>query len=67
MTVSQHQLNIQSKLNQKIFEQVQFYLPTVKIENITFTELDQDLNSLSFQIFYSIPDIGVNDLLEFTI
>ena len=59
--------NIQSKLNQKIFEQVQFYLPTLKIENITFTELDQDLNTLSFQIFYSIPDIGVNDLLEFTI
>tara|TARA_B100000941_G_C28153587_1_gene373771 strand:+ start:38 stop:406 length:369 start_codon:yes stop_codon:yes gene_type:complete len=59
--------NIQAKLNQKIFEQVQFYIPTIKIENITFTELEQDLNSLSFQIFYSIPDIGVNDLLEFTI
>tara|TARA_B100001250_G_C19626992_1_gene711993 strand:+ start:388 stop:756 length:369 start_codon:yes stop_codon:yes gene_type:complete len=59
--------NIQATLNQKIYSQVQTYMPSIEITDITFVVLDPDTNSVSFRIIYAIPDIGFNDLLEFTI
>ncbi len=59
--------DIQSKLYSKITEQVALYMPSVQITNIMFTETDSDTNTLSFQVFYSLQDAGLNDLLEFTI
>lgn len=59
--------DVQSRLNKKINTQIQTYMPAIRVEEISFIILDPDTNSMSFQIIYSIPDIGVNDLLEFTI
>ena len=41
-------------------------MPVVIIHNIDFYSIDPDSNSISFAIQYKI-DIGLSDLLEFTI
>ena len=57
----------QAKLDLAILEQVETYLPAITINDILFRETNQDNSTLSFKIEYSIPDIGLQDLLEFTI
>ena len=59
--------DIQADLYTKVMEQARLYMPSVEITNITFTETNPDTNTLAFQIFYSLRDAGLNDLLEFTI
>ena len=51
----------------KINEQVKRYIPAIKINNISFDSSDPDSGELSVSIAYSIPNINVRDLLEFTI
>ena len=58
---------IQSELYDKITQQVATYIPSVSITKITFFESNPDTNTLSFQVYYRLPDTGLNDLLEFTI
>ena len=58
---------IQAELYDKIVDQVATYLPSVRIEKITFFESDQDTNTIAFQVYYNLKDAGLNDLLEFTI
>ena len=59
--------DIQNQLYTKITEQVRTYMPSVSITNITFNDNNPDTNTLSFQVFYTLRDAGLNDLLEFTI
>jgi len=58
--------NVEQKIRSKIKKQIALYLPVVTITNMRF-QAGQDYNSLSLSIEYSVPDIGVSDLLEFTI
>jgi|2_EtaG_2_1085320.scaffolds.fasta_scaffold75713_2 hypothetical protein len=51
----------------KIREQVARYLPIVAIDNIIFDTTTQDFNELYMALEYSIPDINVKDILEFTV
>ena len=55
------------KIDSTIREQVLKYMPLVEIVNISFEGTDIDRNLLAVGIFYSVPDIGFTDLLEFTI
>ena len=50
-----------------IRDQTQKYLPHVRINNISFDAANIDTNTLGITINYSIPNIGVRDLLKFTI
>jgi hypothetical protein len=50
-----------------IRKQVSTYMPSVQIEKIDFHTMDPDANTLGFAIVYNVPQIGVKDLLEFTI
>ena len=59
--------DISSQITTKIKSQVQRYMPSVVIHNILFFNSNPDTNSLSFAIQYYVPDIGLSDLLEFTI
>ncbi len=59
--------NIQSDIKQRVTRQVAIYMPAVRIDSVNFLGSNPDTNSLSMSIIYSIPDIGVKDLLEFTI
>ena len=42
-------------------------MPSIIVGSIDFAELTQDRNSMSMRITYSIPDLGIKDLLELTI
>ena len=56
-----------AQIDSKIREQVAIYMPVVAINNISFDVAGQDTNKLGISLEYSIPNIGVRDLLQFTI
>ena len=51
----------------KINEQVSLFMPVVRIDQIFFDNQAMDRNILGLAIHYSIPDIGITEMLEFTI
>jgi len=55
------------KIETRIREQVATYMPAIRITKIDFGNPTPDANKLGFSVEYSIPNIGVKDLLEFTI
>jgi|TARA_R110000787_G_scaffold71112_7_gene158309 phage baseplate assembly protein W len=55
------------EIETKIKQQVSKYLPVIGIGGIVFADTHQDTNTLGIQITYSIPSLGLKDLLEFTI
>ena len=56
-----------AQIDNKIREQVSIYLPSVSVERIDFSATDIESSRLGISIIYSIPDINVRDLLQFTI
>lgn len=56
-----------TSIDAAIRSQVLKYMPIVTIINISFEGSDMDSNLLGLRLFYSVPDIGFTDLLEFTI
>ena len=61
------QSDVYARIDERIREQVNTYLPVISINRLEFGRLKQDENLLSLRLEYSIPDIGIRDLLEFTI
>ena len=59
--------DVYARIDEKIREQVNIYLPVVVISNLEFGRRGIDDNALAIRVEYSIPDISVIDLLEFTI
>ena len=51
----------------KIKEQVNIFMPVVDIQQVFFDSSSIDRNVLGIAIQYSIPDIGITEMLEFTI
>ena len=64
---SNYSENIDQKIKQRLREQVSTYMPAVLVHGVNFYASDPDTNSIAFKISYSLPDVGVSDLLEFTI
>jgi hypothetical protein len=58
---------VYAEIDTKIREQVRAYLPIVQILEIKFGTDGIDNNLLAIYIRYSIPDLNIQDLLEFTI
>jgi phage baseplate assembly protein W len=58
---------VYAEIDVRIREQVKRYLPVIKIRRIAFDDTEQDFNKLYFSITYTVPNIGIKDLLEFTI
>jgi phage baseplate assembly protein W len=56
-----------AKIERDIFSQTQTYLPVININEIRFNTALMDENQLGVQIRYSIPNLNIQDLLEFTI
>ena len=59
--------NTYAKMDARIREQVNLYMPFIKIQEISFQGATASINTLGVRISYAIPQIGVRDLLEFTI
>jgi len=57
---------VEGQIQSRLGEQIRIYLPIVTITNIGF-QTSPDTNSLRIILEYTIPDIGINDLLEITI
>lgn len=56
-----------AKIERDIFNQTEIYLPMIAINEIRFNTALMDENQLGIQIRYSIPNLNIQDLLEFTI
>jgi len=57
----------EAKLKNKIMEQVGIYMPLLVIDDLIISQSDVGLNSLNVLIYYTIPDLGIQELLKFTI
>jgi hypothetical protein len=64
---SNYQEGIEGQISSRINEQVNTYMPMIKIRDIQFFTSNIDTNTLSMRIIYRIPSIGVQDLIDFTI
>jgi len=56
-----------SQIENNIKEQVAIYLPVVNVNRILFNNSDDSANTLAISLEYTIPALGIKDLLEFTI
>ena len=56
-----------SKIERDIFEQTSIYLPSINIQEISFDEVAESNNALNVRIRYTIPNLNIKDLLQFTI
>ena len=56
-----------AKIETEILEQVSLYMPIVSITELQFLPVRDSPNSVVTKIVYSIPDLGEQDLLQFTI
>ena len=56
-----------ARIETEILEQVSLYMPVVNILELMFIPNENNPNAIIAKIKYSIPDIGVRDLLQFTI
>ena len=59
--------DVPAQIDVKIRDQVDIFMPVVEILEILFDDSRYDENMLGIEITYLIPDIGVKDLLRFTI
>jgi len=59
--------NITTEIETKIQKQVDTYMPIISVTDIQFDASGADSNKLGVSITYRIPQIGVKDLLQFTI
>tara|TARA_R100000008_G_C3530793_1_gene139166 strand:- start:321 stop:689 length:369 start_codon:yes stop_codon:yes gene_type:complete len=56
-----------AKIERDILQQTRIYIPAIQIQEISFGSSEQDTNTLGIQIRYAIPNLNIQDLLEFTI
>jgi|6_EtaG_2_1085325.scaffolds.fasta_scaffold00086_25 phage baseplate assembly protein W len=56
-----------AQIDARIRQQVRKYMPAVSIESVSFNTTNQEVNTLSISLNYSIPNINVKDLLNITI
>jgi len=62
-----YESNVYARIESRIIEQANRYIPIINIKRIEFGAERIDENSLSIRVEYTIPDIAARDLLEFTI
>ena len=53
---------LQSRINSRIREQVEIFMPFVVINNVEF--LNQDEKIMGIRVFYSVPSQNFSDLFE---
>ena len=55
------------EIESAIKSQAAIYLPVINVSEVSFDTSNPDANVLGIRIIYSLPDVGITDLLEFTI
>ena len=62
-----HSSNLEQNISSKINQQVDRYMPYLRIDNMQFNTLANEPSSLHIEITYSIPSLNFRDLLALTI
>ena len=55
------------EIESAIKSQAAIYLPVINVSEVSFDTSNPDANVLGIRILYTLPDVGITDLLEFTI
>jgi hypothetical protein len=58
---------VEGQIAQKMRDQVGTYLPNVVLNDIQFGFSELDRNIMAIRVLYSIPALGLQDLLDLTI
>tara|TARA_R110002110_G_scaffold111035_1_gene276644 strand:+ start:2883 stop:3251 length:369 start_codon:yes stop_codon:yes gene_type:complete len=58
---------VEGQIAQKMRDQVGTYLPNVVLNDIQFGFSELDQNIMAIRVLYSIPALGLQDLLDLTI
>lgn len=56
-----------SNISTQIRKQVKTYMPMVTVISINYDSTDMNVNTLGIRLEYAVQNIGITDLLEFTI
>ena len=56
-----NRLNLENDIARRIDEQVNTYMPFLQVDNLEF--LEDNPNMIGVKIFYSVPSLGLSDLL----
>ena len=59
--------DVTAQIETRVQQQVDIYMPMIKVRGIAFDTSRIDSNNLGVTIKYELPQIGVKDLLQFTI
>ena len=59
--------NTTGLIKNKIMEQTNIYMPAISIADIQFSVPNSDGHTLGIRIFYKVPQLGYQDLVELTI
>ena len=51
-------------IESRIMQQTKQYMPSILINGILFDDSEMDRNKLNISIFYSIPSLGIEDILN---
>ena len=57
---------VENIIREKIREQASIYIPSIKVMSVDFLQF-RDTNALDIRITYTIPKLGIKDLLQITI
>ena len=56
-----------ANIEQRIKDQAARYMPVIKVKQVIVAPMRNTPNGLSIQLTYSIPKLGIGDILEITI
>ena len=56
-----------TRIERRIISQTKTYIPVITIQEIIFGSLPSNENALNIRIEYRLPNLNIQDLLEFTI
>ena len=56
-----------ANIEQRIKDQAARYMPVIKVQRVIVAPMRNTPNGLSVQLTYSIPKLGIGDMLEITI
>ena len=59
--------DINMQIETKIREQIRIYMPAVKVSSVLFDSSQIESYRLGIMLVYSIPKLGLKDLIEITI
>ena len=57
---------VKGDIKQRIQEQIETYMPVVKIERLVLAPMQNTPTGLTIHLAYSIPQLGASDILEIT-